>query len=99
MGTAKPVRPNSLRATPSGTIGDFGSLAVDINGRTGAGQAGIPVTITPDATAAANGGVTTTATTNDKGCVIFGYIADRRATRSASRKAGYVLAANPNARR
>ena len=69
MGTAQPVTANSLRATPSGTIGDFGSLAVDINGRTGAGQAGIPVTITPDATAAANGGVTTTATTNDKGCV------------------------------
>ena len=91
-----PVVANSLRATPSGTIGDFGSLAVDINDRTGAGQAGIPVTITPDATAAANGGVTTTGTTNTKGCVLFGYIATGRYTVSFA-KAGYVLAANPNA--
>ena len=96
MGTTRPVTANSLRATPSGTIGDFGSLAVDINGRTGAGQAGIPVTITPDATAAANGGVTTTAATNDKGCVLFGYIATGRYTVTFS-KAGYVLAQNPNA--
>jgi len=96
MGTAQPVTSNSLRATPSGTIGDFGSLAVDINGRTGSGQAAIPVTITPDATAAANGGVTTTAPTNDKGCVLFGYIATGRYTVSFS-KDGYVLAQNPNA--
>ncbi len=96
MGTVKPVVANSLRATPSGTIGDFGSLAVDINDRNGAGQAGISVTITPDATAAANGGVTTTATTNAKGCILFGYIATGRYTVSFA-KPGYVLAANPNA--
>lgn len=95
MGASKPVVSNSLRATPSGTIGDFGSLAVDINGRAGAGQSGIAVTITPDATAAANGGVTTTANTNSKGCVLFGYIASGRYTVSFS-KSGYVLAPNPN---
>jgi Tfp pilus assembly protein PilV len=95
MRGAKPVVANSLRATPSGTIGDFGSLAVDINNRSGNGQADIAVTITPDAEAAAAGGVTTTANTNAKGCVIFGYIRSGRYTITAS-KTGHVLAANPN---
>lgn len=96
MGSVKPVEENSLRATPSGTIGNFGSLAVDINDRAGAGQAGIAVTITPDAAAAAAGGVTTTGTTNDQGCIVFGYIRSGRYTVSFA-KPGYVLAANPNA--
>ncbi|HYI37271.1 MAG TPA: hypothetical protein VEX39_11725 [Thermoleophilaceae bacterium] len=95
MRAAKPVEANSLRATPSGTIGDFGSLAVDINGRAGAGQEGIVVKIVPDAEAAANGGVTTEATTNAKGCVLFGYIATGRYTISFA-KPGWVLAPYPN---
>ena len=95
MRAAKPVVANTLRATPSGTIGDFGSLAVDINGRAGAGQEGIVVKIVPDATAAANGGVTTEATTNSKGCVLFGYIATGRYTISFA-KPGWVLAPYPN---
>ncbi|HEV7774352.1 MAG TPA: hypothetical protein VGO48_13815 [Conexibacter sp.] len=80
--TIKPVAVESVVAPPAGSFGtNLGSLAVQVRDRTGAGVQGVSVSLT--------GPQTYTDTTNEIGCVLWGFLPVGNYTVGLS-KQGYV---------
>jgi Tfp pilus assembly protein PilV len=78
----RPIDVASLVAPPNGSFGATqGTLAVQVNDRNGNGLAGVPVTLA--------GPASYTDTTNETGCVLWGYLPAGTYTVSLAR-AGYV---------